>query len=103
MSKRHRQRRCQLNKAVAVLSNIIKQHGLCKPVRFTRPHISFSKTKKNEKKNGAYGLFLGAVMLSLPRRENGCKPFCNAACAELGLFRISIAFPRRCAVVSAAA
>lgn len=52
---------------------------------------------------GAYGLFVGAVVLSLARRENGCKPFCNAACAELGLFRISIASPRRCAVVSTAA
>lgn len=69
---------------------------LCKPVHFTCGHL-FSL------KNTGPMDFLGAVMLSLPRRENGCMPFCNAACAELGLFRISIAFPRRCAVVSAAA
>lgn len=54
MSKRHRQRRCQLNNAVAVLSNIIKQHGLCKPVRFTRPHMGYHFPKKKQNKNGAY-------------------------------------------------
>ena len=45
-------------------------------------------------------IYFCPMVLSFPRkRENGRKPFCNAAaCAELGLFRISIAFQRRCAV-----
>lgn len=40
---------------------------------------------------------VGAVVLKSKGRdtENGCKPFCDAACAELGLFRISIEKVRR--------
>lgn len=74
---------------------------LCAP-RHTRTGPFFYWRKNKKKTRNMY--IVGAVLLSLPRRENGCKPFCNAACAELGLFRISIAFPGKVRrVVSAAA